>query len=164
MLVPNKICKVCQVIKVNKKLLSRIYESSYFLPHSTDTLKDITRDYSPAFSYDSILTHVKKHQFIDSQDYKDKMLEHANKQAEQRAVRKAVKGQSAIQSVIDRGHERLENGEIDVNTAQLIRASEIQMKQEDKAKDRELATVEMIAFFLSGADQPKPGRSFIDAD
>lgn len=150
------------VVKKDKQLLQRIYDSSWFLPHSRDNLKDIQRDYSSAFSYDSIRNHVKKHQFIDSQDYTEKMLERADKQAEQRAIRKAVKATSAIQDIIDIGSQRLEEGEITVDTNQLIRASQIKISEESKQKDRELATIEMVAHFLSGANQSD--RVYIEAD
>lgn len=151
MLVIEKRCKVCAAVRTNKPLLKRIYESSCFVPHSKDTLLAIARDYEGVFSYQGLKIHTKKHQFIDSQDYKDKMLSHIDKQAERSAVRKAVQAKSAIQNIIDRGHERLENGDITVDTNQLLRASQIQMTAEAKTKDQELAAMEMIAFFASGA-------------
>lgn len=155
MLVPEKKCAVCKLVRTNKPLLKRLYESSYFLPHSRDTLLGITRDYKGAFSYGGLKNHMKKHQFIDSQDYTEKMLQHTDKQLEQGAVRRAVKAVDAVQTVIDKGFERLENGDITVDTNQLIRASQVKMTQEAKQKDQELATIEMIAHFLSeeGSDK-----------
>lgn len=151
MLVLEKKCRVCRAVKTNKQLLKRIYESNYFLPHSKDSLRQIAADYKDAFTYESILNHTKKHQFIDSQDYTEKMLEHTDKKYEQRAVQKAVKAQTAIQSIIDKGMERLENEEITVDTNQLIRASQVKLTSEAKTKDQELQAMEMIAFFASGA-------------
>lgn len=161
MLVLEKRCKVCKAVKTNKQLLKRIYDSNYFLPHSKDSLRAIAADYD-IFTYESILNHTKKHQFIDSQDYTEKMLEHVDKQAEKSAVRKAVQAKSAIQNIIDIGHERLESGDITVDTNQLLRASQIQMTAEAKTKDQELAAMEMIAFFASGAY--KSPKSYIEAD
>lgn len=151
MLVLEKRCKVCAAVKSNKQLLKRIYESNYFLPHSRDSLRQIASEYT-TFTYESLLNHTKKHQFIDSQDYTEKMLEHVDKQAEKTAVRKAVQAKSAVQDIIDKGHERLESGEITVDTNQLLRASQIQMTADAKQKDQELATIEMVAHFLSGAN------------
>lgn len=101
-------------------------------------------------NYNALKNHVKKHQFIDSTDYTEKMLVHADKKAERSAVRKAVRAVDAVQSVIEIGMGRLESGEISVDTNQLIRASQVKMTQESKAKDQELATIEMVAAFLSG--------------
>lgn len=150
MLVIEKKCKICAAVKVNKKLLQRIYDSSWFVPHSKDNLTDIAKDYN--FRYKGLTNHVKKHQFIDSQDYTEKMLMQADKRAEKSAVQKAVKAVDAIQTIIDKGMERLENEEITVDTNQLIRASQVKIGADAKAKDQELATIEMVAHFLSGAN------------
>lgn len=149
MLAIQKKCRVCQVVKTNKVLLQRIYECSWFIPHSRDTPKDIVNDYHPIITYESLLNHVKKHQFIDSQDYQEKMLAFADQKAQIGAVRQAVKAVDAVQSVIDIGKQRLEDGKISVDTNQLIRASQIKLTHESKQKDQELATIEMVAHFLS---------------
>lgn len=160
MLVFTKACKVCQAVKSNKQLLKRIYDSSYFVPHSRDSLFAISNTYN--LSYQALKNHVKKHQFIDSQDYTEKMLQKADKDAEKGAVRKAVKAVDAVQSIVERGMERLENGEITVDTNQLIRASQVKMTHEAKQKDQELATIEMVAHFLSG--ESAGDRVFIEND
>jgi hypothetical protein len=147
MLVIEKKCKVCKTVKANKQLLKRIYESSYFVPHSKDTLFQISNETD--LHYRGLLNHVKKHQFIDSQDYQDAMLNKADKDAEKKAVTKAVRGQSAVQSIIDKGHQRLEDGDITVNTDQLLRASQLQMQAEEKKKDQDMLAAS-LAFFMSG--------------
>ena len=162
MLVLEKRCVVCKAVKTNKPLLKRIYESSWFIPHSKDTLRAIQADYKNVISYESLLNHVKKHQFIDSQDYTEKMLAYEDKKAERNAVQKAVKAQDAVQSIIEKGMERLESGEITVDTNQLIRASQVKLSADAKAKDQELATIEMVAHFLSGENASD--RVYIDAD
>lgn len=151
MLVLEKRCKVCMAIKKNKQLMKRIYDSSWFVPHSKDDLKAIAKDFYPTFTYEGLLNHTKKHQFIDSQDYTEKMLQATDKKLEQNAVRKAVKAVDSLQSIIDIGQQRLEDGEITVDTNQLIRASQVKLNQESKQKDQELATIDMVAHFLSGA-------------
>ena len=141
MLKPNKKCAVCKIVRTNKKLLERIYNSSHFIPHSKDTLMDIWRDYNPegthAFGYDSIKNHVKMHQFINSADYQEKMLHKVDKEVEAAAVRKAVKAVDAVQSIIDQGTEKLENGELSINTNHLLRASQIKMQHDQKEKDKQ---------------------------
>lgn len=165
MLVLDKRCRVCRAVKTNKQLLKRIYDSSWFVPHSRDTLLDISNDYRSVISYTSLKNHTKKHQFIDSQDYTEKMLMQADKQAEKSAVIKAVKAVDAIQTIIDKGMERLENEEITVDTNQLIRASQVKLTQESKSKDQELAAMEMIAFFASGAYKgAKTYENLVDAE
>lgn len=148
MLVLEYRCKWCAAVRKNKQLLERIYNSKFFLPHGKESLAKIAKE--TGMSYNALQNHVHRHQFIDSQDYTEKMLQNADKKAEKKAVRKAVRAVSAVQTVIDRGMERLESGEIDVDTNQLIRASQVKIAQEGKAKDQELATIEMVAHFLSG--------------
>jgi hypothetical protein len=144
-------CTVCKAVKKNKVLLSRIYGSSVFVPASSDSLANIARDYYPAIKYDALKNHARKHQFIDSQDYTEKMLNYEDKKAEQSAVRKAVKAVDAVQAVIQDGMDRLESGELKVrNVNELIRASQVKLNHESKQKDQELATIEMVAHFLSG--------------
>jgi len=148
MLVFEKRCRVCNAVKKNKPLLERIYNSSFFVPHSKDSLHQISKDYG--FRYKGLINHTKNHQFIDSQDYQDKMLQKVDEEAEKNAVIKAVKAADAIQSVIDKGQQRLEDEEITVSTDQLIRASEVKMRSEDKAKDRQLQMEASLAHFMSG--------------
>lgn len=148
MLVFQKRCKICHLVRKNKPLLERIYNSSYFVPHGRESLRMIAMD--TGITYNSLKIHVNRHQFIDSTQYTEKMLEQADKDAEKKAVKRAVRAVDAVQTVIDKGMERLENGDITVDTNQLIRASQVKIAQEGKQKDQELATIEMVAHFLSG--------------
>lgn len=152
-------------VKVNKPLLQRIYNSKFFVPHGSESLAMIASDMN--MGYNSLQAHVHKHQFIDSTDYTEKMLQKADKDAEKKAVRKAVRAVDAVQSIVERGMERLENGDITVNTDQLIRASQVKIAQEGKQKDQELAAIEMVAAFLSGemaSDRIYVEPEAIDAD
>jgi hypothetical protein len=88
------------------------------------------------------------------------MLEKADADAERKAVQKAVKAHDAVQTVIDKGYQRLDSGEITVDTNQLLRASDIKMRADSKQKDQQLALIEMIAHFASGSD--KNERVYID--
>lgn len=161
MLVTKKNCKVCQIIKTDKKLLKRIFNSRFYVPGSEDGLLKITEDYKQEtikkggtvndyFSVGALQNHCKKHQFIDRKHFDRAMERQINHKLEKQAGRKIIKAQDAVQTVIDRGMERLENGEIDVHTKDLLRASQIKIASEDKQKDRELAMLEMVAHYLSG--------------
>lgn len=150
MLKYKKNCKVCNFVKVDKKLLEQIYNSSFYVPGSDISLQAIWRTHDKHFSYQGLRNHAKNHQFIDSQAYSDKLLEKADEKAQEKAVRKAVKAVDAVQSVIDRGMERLNNEEIDVDTNQLLRASATKIQQESKEKDQQLAIMDMMAHFASG--------------
>lgn len=147
MLAINKKCKICQTVKANKPLLKRLYDSSFYVPGSKDTPLEISRD--TGMHYRGLLNHLKKHQFIDSADYQEAMLKTADKQAQTMAIQKAVKGQAAVQSIIDIGAQKLADGEITVNTDQLIRASQIQIASDEKKKDQDLMAVS-LAYFMSG--------------
>jgi hypothetical protein len=159
MLVIEKKCTVCRAVKVNKQLLQRIYESSWFVPHSKDTLKDIAKQNN--LPYQAILNHVKKHQFIDSADYQEAMLNSAVTKAEKGAIAKAVRATGAIQSIMDKGQERLDNGEITVNTDQLLRAAQIKLADESKKKDQDLMALS-LAHFISGESQNE--RVYVDVE
>ena len=146
----KKNCKVCNIVKIDKKLLNRLYETSFYVPGSKDSLQRVARDHEGHFTYAGLLNHAKKHQFIDSNAYSDAMLKQADEKAQQVAIRKNVKAVDAVQTIIDRGMERLENEEIDVNTDQLLRAGQIKIAAEAKEKDQQLAMAEMMAHFMSG--------------
>lgn len=163
MLVINPKCKICDVIKQDKRLLNRLYKSKYYLKKSgVESLARIHRDYGSSFSFPSLKNHVLKHQFIDAVAYNDAQLARLDKQAENKAVKRLIKAQDAVQAVIDRGAERLENEEITVSTSELLRASQIKMTDDQKAKQNELQMVEMIAFFASGSS--KAERVYIEQD
>lgn len=146
----KKNCKICNLVREDRKLLKRIYECGYYVPGSSDSLLAISRDNVGRFSYQGLKNHAKQHQFIDSEAYTNAMLQKQDEKAQKVAIRKAVKAADAVQTVINRGNERLENGEIDVETADLLRASQIKINQEAKEKDQQLAILDMMAHFISG--------------
>lgn len=163
MLVQKNTCAVCKAVKLNKPLLQRIYESKYFVPHSVDTLRKIAADYIGVFGLSSLQNHVKKHQFINSKDYEEKMLELADTNAQRGAVRQAVKGVEAIQKVISIGEAQItEDTKITVN--EVLRASQIQMTAEAKQKDQQLAMMDMVAHFLSGESAQDNPRVYVESN
>jgi len=162
MLVVRPNCKVCTRCKVDKKLLNRIYNSKYYIPHGDEPLSAIERDYKAFFSGPALRNHCLKHQFIDSTAYTDALVKRADKMAENRVVKRAIKANEAVQSVIDAGFDRLEAGKITVSTNELLRASQIKLAAEAKQKDQQLAMVEMIAHFASGS--AKNERIYVKPD
>jgi hypothetical protein len=144
---PN--CAVCTLIRSDKKLMRRIYNSRDFIPGG-ESLRSIHNDYEGKFAYASIRNHAKKHQFINLEAYNKKQLELQDEKEEELAVAKIVKAVDAVQSVINKGHEKLEAGELDITTDNLIRASQVKMNQEAKEVDQQLAILEMVAAFSSG--------------
>lgn len=159
MLVIAKQCTVCKAVKTNKPLLQRIYDSSWFVPGSKDTLKDIALSYQ--LPYQAIRNHVKKHQFIDSADYQEAMLDQVDKKLTKQTVAKAVQAQGAIQSILEKGQQRLDDGEITVNTDQFLRAAQIKLADEAKKKDQDMMALS-LAHFISGESQNE--RIYVDID
>lgn len=148
MLTPQKRCLVCQKVRKDKKLLQRIYDSTHFVPNGKESLRQVAL--SENLNYKALLVHVRKHQFIDSQDYQEKMLSNYDREATKKSVEKAVRAVDSIQAIIQKGAQRLEDGEITVSTDQLIRASQVKMQDEAKAKDQALALELSLAHFMSG--------------
>lgn len=154
MIVISTRCKVCQAIKKDKKLLARLYESKYYSREAgRESLQAIQLGYKDKFSLPALKNHCLKHQFIDSVAYNEAMLRHVDRVAENKLIKKAIKATDAVQSVIDKGAERLQNEEITVNTGELLRASQIKINADAKAKDQELKFLEMIAHFASASDK-----------
>lgn len=158
----NKRCKICAILKEDKKLLKRIYSCSFFVPGADETLNQIANDYKGQFTYKGLNNHANKHQFIDRADYTERMLQHNAKTAENSAVKKAVRAADSIQSIIEKGQERLDSGEITVSTDQLIRAAQVKLQDDAKQKDQNLMAMS-LAHFISG-ESTKPSRMFIPTD
>lgn len=146
-------CKTCDLVKNNKQLLNRIYNSSYFIPHSTDSLKQIANDHKEFMSYPALLNHVKKHQFINSEDYKRKMLNRTVKKAEVRVIEERYQANNVQDAVINQGMEKLANGELRITATNLLNAAKDKFNAQAKTKDQEIKLAEMVAFFAAGEDR-----------
>lgn len=153
MLKLKKGCKTCELVKNNKQLLKRIYNSSHFIPHSEDSLKQIAADYKEFMSYPALLNHVKKHQFVNSEDYKRKMLARTVKRAEVQVIEERFQANNVQDAVINQGMEKLANGEMKVTATHLLKAAKDKFDAQAKTRDQELALAEMVAFFASGEDK-----------
>ena len=165
MLKLKKGCKTCLLVKNNKH---RIYKSSYFIPHSEDSLKKIAADYSDYFSYPALLNHVKKHQFINATQYKDSMMRRAAKNAEAQVFEERFQANNVQDAVINKGMEQLENGEMKITASHLLKAAKDKSDAQAKIRDQQLALAEMVAFFASGEDVKEnvheTNRKVIDID
>ena len=149
MLKTNKICKVCQQVKKNDKLLKRIYDSRVYI-RGGESLTSIWEDYPDKFTLQSLRNHTKKHQFLDGEDFSKRHLQQIAKKAEQNIVKKQFESKEVWDKVIEEGMIRLETGELQMKTADLLKAAKDKSDFELKKKDQELAMAEMIYHFASG--------------
>lgn len=150
MLKLNKLCKVCDEVKENTSLLNRIYNSKYYLKSSKESLLQIQEEYADVFSYRSLLNHVKKHQFMSEGDYKDRHLRKIAKDAEKKILKRQIESKEVWDEVISQGMEKLQSGELQMRTADLLKAAKDKSDHEMKVKDQQLAMAEMMWFFASG--------------
>lgn len=162
MLTYRKNCKVCQLIKADPKLMKRIYDSSYYIPHSKDSLTQIWKDCNAvkpgSFVYLTLLNHVKKHQHLNAHDYDQKMMKLKAKQAEDKIITAKYEAINVQDAVINVAMEKLENGELKVDVRDLLRAARDKQDAQAKVRDQQLQLAEMVAFFASGEDKVKGDR------
>ena len=146
-------CKVCQTIKSHKKgkkLAERIYFSSYFNPSGEETLKDIQAHHPKDFSYESLLNHVKKHQFISEQARDDHIVNKIQEKSEHRLSTEVARHQDVRKLIMDKGYKGIEEGKIKINAANVINAAKHEADWESKQADRQLALMEMVYHYASG--------------
>lgn len=153
----KKNCAVCQAIDKNEKLLKRIYDCSYFIPHSKDTLRKIYLDGKRtdpnSFSYLSLLNHVKRHQHLNAADYNKKMLIAKAKKAENKIIADRFEAQNIQDAVMNEGMKRLENGEMQITANHLLKAAKDKQDAQAKVRDQQIQLAEMVAFYASGEDK-----------
>lgn len=152
-------CKVCIAIKQNKRLMERIYNSSFYISHSTDSLMKIHADCQAEgvdFNYDALRNHAKKHQHLNAADYQKKMMHRAAKKAEVAILNDRYTPQQAQDAVINKGMEQLEKGEMTIKADHMLRAAKDKQDAQAKIRDQQLQLAEMVAFYASGEDNYKP--------
>lgn len=164
MLAYKKNCKICQACKANPKLLKRLYNSSYFIPHSTDSLRQIATDCRKedpnSFSYPALLNHMRKHQHLNAEDYNAKMLKYKAKQAESRLIEDKFEAQNVQDAVMNEGMKKLESGELNITTSHLLQAARDKQDAQAKIRDQQLQLAEMVAFYASGEDKFEDERIY----
>lgn len=155
MIKTKKNCAVCQTIlsqpkKWEGRLAKRIYGCRYYMPSSGYTLADIAREYKDKFSYESLLNHAKKHQALSETDYNDRQLRQVTNEAEKKLIRQAITSQTVWDSVISKGMDKLEKGEMVMTTNHLLSAARDKSNFELKHVDQQLAMMDMVMAFASG--------------
>jgi hypothetical protein len=142
-------CAVCAAVQANPKLLNRIYNCSWFVPHSKDSLLAIANDCTGAFSYQSLKNHVKRHQFLNARDYTQKMMKLKAKEIEDKMAYKAVDSATIWDTAMAMGLERLKAGEMEIKTDHLLKAAKDKSDFQLKKSDQSLRLAEMVAHFAS---------------
>ena len=154
---PQPKCPVCQKIQAGDKKLERRINISRKWVKGGEALIEIGR--SIGVSKNSITNHAEKHQAP------------TNRQLEQTNAKQAlreIEGESAIQEVKVARHfsddlqelkaigmEMVRTGDSKVSAAVLAKLIDIEVKIEEKAKDRQFEYEKMLAHFASGAGMLK---------
>lgn len=150
MLKPNPQCKVCQAIETNPKLAKQIFDSSWYIKSSSTSLLDVTKQYEGLFSYDSLRAHVKRHQFLKPHQVRSRTQTIIKRNAAKVATYEKAQVGDVWDKVISVGMQKLDDGEIEFRTSDLLKAANDKANYGLKVKDQELAMAEMVAYFASG--------------
>lgn len=161
MLRTKKGCKVCILFKNknHKDLLNRVYNSSHYMKGGEPLIK-IAEDYPHKFSYQSLQNHVKKHQFLNEDDFNERHMKAIVKKAEANIVKQAIQSSKVWDTIIDQGMESLEQGELTVTANHLLKAAKDKQDFEFKKKDQQLAMAEMIYHFASGESNQELSKPY----
>jgi len=164
MLKKHKLCKVCKAIDNSggKKLLNDIYQTKHFMKQSKTSLRQLAEDYKETnwFTYENLLTHVKKHQFMSEQDYKNRNLRQIVNKAEKQILKQQIEGADVWNQVIEMGMDALENGGMSIKAQDLLKAAKDKTDYQLKKQDQELKLAEMVFFFASGESDNKLTRPY----
>lgn len=149
----KKNCTICNAIKENHKIADRLYETTAYDKTSSVSLAMFAQQYK--LSYPPLLNHVKKHQAINAEDLSQKHLQQIVKKAEQQAVLRKIESTDIWQNVMDLGAKELKDGNIKLKVSDMLRAAKDKADYDLKVKDQELAMIEMVYHFASGANQER---------
>jgi SOS response regulatory protein OraA/RecX len=163
MIKTKKNCTVCQTIlgqpkKWEGRLAERIYQSRYYLPSSAYSLSEVAREYRDKFSYQSLLNHCKRHQFLSEDDFSERHLRQAAKQAEKALLKQAITSTEVWQEVINKGMEDLKEGRLKLTANNLLGAARDKSNFEIKYAGQQLALMDMVFGFASGERLPEGVR------
>lgn len=153
MLKPNKNCRVCKFIQTDEmgeKLEKELYNSTAFVKMARRTILDIANDHPTDFSYKSLRVHVNHHQSLSAVQIHRKNQTAIRKQKQREQEITNVKPNSVWDQVITTGMAKLKNGELEMRTADLLKATKDKSDYELKVKDQEMQMAEMVAYFTSG--------------
>jgi len=158
----NKKCSTCKRIKLeaskgNSKLMDRLFNSRAY-SKGGESLRSIARGYTGKVSfnnnedtvYQSLYKHVKFHQAITEDQLIESRIARKAKAHDNEIIRKIVKHQDVRDTIMEKGLEQIEGGEIKLTAGTVLQAANKQADIELKEKDQNLKLMEMIAMFQSG--------------
>jgi len=160
----RKNCKVCKAIKKKHKLADEIYSTTAYDKTSKVSLSGLHRLYEDQFDYKSLLNHVKKHQGISQEDLSERHLQNIVKQAEKNLTLKSIESKDIWQNIMDLGTQELKEGKMKIKVGDMLRAAKDKSDYDLKVKDQELAMIEMVYHFASGANEAPVRGKIIDAE
>lgn len=164
----NPLCKVCKAITNNRNIAQEIYNTLPYTRNSPKpgmTLKDYFQHRKPMmtpeteFSYESLLRHVKSHQYMNEEDLKDRDLRKLARSAERKMILDATSAKQVWDTVIEKGLKNLQNGNSKVEISHLLKAAKDRSDSDFKRKDQQIAMMDMVYHFASGEDRPKGFRT-----
>jgi len=161
MLKTSKRCDVCSLVTDHRNdvLLNKIANSAHFMKGG-QSLKDLQAEYADRFSYRSLLNHVKKHQFLSDDDFTKRHLNQIVKKAEAQVLRRNIESKEVWDEVITKGMEKLQNGEMFMKTADLLKAAKDKSDFNLKSKDQQLAMMDMVWHFTSGENNREDRKPY----
>lgn len=147
-------------VKQNKRLLNEIYETKFYLKTRGVPLSQVAEKYSHLFTYESLKNHVKKHQFIDADDFTSRHLNEIAKKAEQQIIQRQIASVEVWDEVINTGMEKLQSGELKMKTSDLLKAAKDKQDYQFKQTDQKMAMMDMVFHFASGENDLKERRPY----
>lgn len=165
----RKNCTVCSAIKEDAKIASAIYKTQPYNPGSRVTLPEFHKGYEDKFSLEALRNHCKKHQALSADDMTERHMRNIARQAERELFKKRVESRDVWNTVMEMGYEDLKQGNMKLKVGDMLRAAKDQADFDFKAKDQEIAMIEMVYHFTSGSNQGSntqrsQGGQVIDAD
>lgn len=152
-------CRACKRVKQDPALLNRIYNSAALMGKGESLLK-IWEDNKEHFLYRTLTNHVKKHQFLNENDYTSRHLRQIANQAEKEMLKRTIESKQVWDSVINKGMLDLETGEMNVKASDLLKAAKDKSDYQFKVKDQEMAMMEMVYHFASGENNMEDSRKY----
>ncbi len=153
MLKLSKKCNVCKAIKQNKKIAQDIFNTKYYISSNIRSLSDVYQDHHDLFSYDSLKNHVKRHQFMDKEDFNKrslKLIQDKRKNIIRAEEAKTTEVKDVWNQVIAQGMKDIEDGKVIIKPSDLLKAAKDKSDYDIKVKDQQMAYAEMMWHFASG--------------
>lgn len=116
------------------------------------SLLSISQKYPADFTYESLKNHVRMHQFQSEDDYTEKHLQKVAEQHEKSIAKRVIESTEVFDEVIGQAMEKLQAGELKVDTKDLLSAAKLKKEFQLKEKDQQLAYMDMVYHFASGED------------